>query len=104
MTFTTRNLLKMRIWTSQAIKIGTLGVGMAIYVCTSSLGRLGYLLPAVQTLLSLVLIFYRSVVCRGEAGTLEDGVISSLPRTETEITCFFSNGENPEAPLKGRQR
>lgn len=45
-----------------------------------------YLSPAVQTLLSLVLIFYRSVVCRGEAGTLEDGVISNLPRTKIEIT------------------
>ena len=63
-----------------------------------------YLSPAVQTLLSLVLIFYCSVVCRGEAETLEDGVASSLPRTETEISCFFSNGENPEASLKGGQR
>ena len=73
MTFTARNLLKMHIWTSQAIKIETLGVGMAIYVCRSSLGRLGYLLPAVQTLLSLVLIFYRSVVCRGKQEPLRMG-------------------------------
>lgn len=80
MTFTTRNLLKMHIWTSQAIKIETPGVGMVIYVCTSSLGRLGYLLPAVQTPLSLVLIFYRRAVCRGKQEPLRMGSFLVSPQ------------------------
>lgn len=78
---------------------------MAIYVCTSSLGRLGC--PTLASHADAAVFgvdFLPQCGLQGEAGTLEDGVISSLPRTETEITCFFSNRENPEASLKGRQR